>query len=155
MWFTGVPYSFKSKDGDYIEREMSRDEVVDLPSEKGRSYVTFEGKRYYRSLTGGAVGYGAATLEQDWNQYPKISHALPGFAEGCEHTADGNCIIENKTQERELLRRHGFVRHSEFSDADYRRSRPIKPFIPVSKPKEDIRALREQFNRSWSRYVRT
>lgn len=148
-----MPYAFKNKNGEYIERDLSVDEVMDLPTDpSGKSYIVIDGQRWYRSMSGGALGYGNTSIETDFNVYPKISHSLPGFSEGCDHTTDGACIIENKTQERELLRRHGFVHHREFSDADYRRKAPPKQFIPVERPKQNMAALRAEFNEVCARH---
>lgn len=123
LWFADkVPtYTFKNSKGEYVDREMSVDAVMDLPVDgNGRSYITEDGQRYHRSMSGGALGYGNVGLAYDWNEYPKISSALPKGCAGAEHVKEGRNkgkpIIESKKQERELLRMHGYTRDYSAND---------------------------------------
>lgn len=43
-----------------------------------------------------------------WRSY--ISHRLPRFCPGAEHTADGKPIVQTQAQERDLCSRLGFER---------------------------------------------
>ena len=108
-------YSFKNSKDEYVERDMSVDEVMDLPSQKGKSYIVVEGVKYFRSMSGGAVGFGEGYMEYDHAQYPRISSAMERFAVGAEHVKGkgkdrGKVIIESAQHAKEMCRRHSYTR---------------------------------------------
>lgn len=120
-------YSFKNNQGEYVERDLSVDELMDLPSENGKSYIVIDGQRYYRSMSGGAVGLGEGYMEYDHGAYPRVSAAMPRFAEGAEHVKTpgkdhGKVIIESARHAKELCRRHGYTR--DYSHTDKQAPRP-------------------------------
>jgi predicted heme/steroid binding protein len=128
-------YSFKNQHGDYIERDLSVDELMDLPEENGKSYIVVDGVKYHRSMSGGAVGFGDGYMQYDHADYPRVSHAMPRFLEGAEHVKDsgknhGKVIIESARQAKELCRRHGFTRDYDPSSAPPPKRGAIGPKAP-------------------------
>lgn len=131
-------YSFKNSNNEYIERDLSVDELMNLPEQNGKSYIVVDGVRYFRSMSGGAVGYGDGYMEYDHDQYPRLSSAMPRFSEGAEHVKGGKdhgkVIIESAQHAKEMCKRHGYTR--EYSHTDPQKERGGLGLAPPKAPWE-------------------
>lgn len=135
-------YLFRSRDGDVIERDMTRDALMDLPlSPDGRLYVIHEGQRYFRiNAMPGSVGLHLdAGLAEKCRGYPMVSHAAErnsGGDLGLEHVKEGRhkgkVIFRNPQEKREYCRQMGYVPTKEFSDRDFEHASPARG-LPMPK----------------------
>lgn len=110
-------YEFQSGDGAVIERDLTREQLMDLPLEGGRLVLREGGKKYARvkPSIGGIVPH----LEYDHDQYPKVSVAAPRFSGkslGLDHVNEpgskhhGKVIFNSARQQRDYCRANGYTR---------------------------------------------
>lgn len=109
-------YTFRNAGGKVIERDLTRDEVMDLPSDPaGRSFVTVDGARFFRINCVLENKSPEVMLKAGFNQYPVVSHTLPQWCDGAEHVKEGphagKPIIVSERHKAELCRRHGYTRN--------------------------------------------
>lgn len=113
-------YEFESKDGERIERELTREQFIDLPMEGDVVVLREGGKTYKRAKP--SVGGPVPHLDYDHDQYPKISNSLQQWCAGADHVQDkssrhyGKPIIRSRRHQDELCRQHGYTRDYGVSD---------------------------------------
>jgi len=111
-----VIYEFQDEQsGEVIEIDFPMRDCPDIGDKVRRG-----GKTYVRIFTTNVqVG-----VPCDGSSYPKVSKTLPQFATGADYVKDpgsdyGCPIIESRTQQDELCRRHGYTREYHHTDADH------------------------------------
>lgn len=108
-------YTFRNAKGGVVERELTRDELMDLPTDPaGKSFIRVDGVKHTRVNCVVGASAPVTMVRAGFNQYPVVSHSLPQWCDGADHVTSGphagKPIITSERHKAELCRRHGYTR---------------------------------------------